>query len=150
MKLAKVISSNPSKTNSESLEVLIRRLYDIKTLLPTGYFKKTILKNKLLNSTRDMEYYCLASHKPANTLQGGFLDLHISLSTAKKHFKTRWVFRTCCGSPPFPQLSCKKPRHPGCNKNCFFSKRPSQQIIRPMSALSLIVILRYCDNSWHH
>lgn len=116
------MSSNSSKTPSQCLELLIEKLSDIQTSLPQDYRSETILRNKLLNSVRDVEACRLAYHKPADTVQGVISDLHASLATLKienpapsAHFVDRQYFRTNGDR-----------RKGGSNrqKKCFVCKRP--------------------------
>lgn len=55
---------------SKCLEVLIEKLSDIQSSLPTEYRSKTILKKNLLSFIEDVKDYQLAYHKSADTVQG--------------------------------------------------------------------------------
>lgn len=118
--LNKLVASNPTKTHSESLELLIGKSSDIQTALPSEDRNETIMKNKLLNAVRDVESCRLAYHKPADTVQGVISDLHASLSTAKQDIlKLAEPSAHPVDRRYIRNYNTTKPRHPGRIKNCF-------------------------------
>ena len=79
--LNKVMEDNTEKSATDCLELLVTRLQEIQSSLPTDYHSDIILSNKLLNAISDVEACRLAYQKPADTLQGIISDLHSSLAT---------------------------------------------------------------------
>lgn len=76
------MAKNDGKNYTECLEILIGRLSDIKISLPSAYRGEEILKDKSLNSVREIDACRLAYHKPAETLEGIISDLHASMATS--------------------------------------------------------------------
>lgn len=50
-----IIRQKPNKSKLDYLNILVSRLSDIQTPLPNEYHSEIILKNKLLNSIKDLE-----------------------------------------------------------------------------------------------
>lgn len=135
--LDKGFASNQSKTNSESLEIMIGKFSDIQILLPMENRVENILKNKLLNAVCGVKSCRFEYHKPADTIQGAFKNLHLFVSTAKKD-----ILKLTESSAPL--LDCRyvrnyraiKPRHPTVTITVLFESAldDGQQIIRPVSA----------------
>lgn len=82
--LSSVMARNIWKEPSECLDSLLNRLQDIQLSLPSEYKNDTIIRNKLLNSVKDVESCKLAYFKPAPTLGGVISDLYASVATMKK------------------------------------------------------------------
>lgn len=126
-----VKSKFPSSSLSECLEMMISKLTDIQSSLPSEYRNDTILRNKLLNSVRDVAECRLAYHKPADTVQGVISDLHASLATSES-----FAGSSSLQQPISAHLVDRKYyhadnsrnnsryRHEGTNKKCFVCGKP--------------------------
>lgn len=84
LSLNNFLSTNSDKSASKCFDFLITKLPDINTSLPDKYLRDTVLKNKFLNSVRDVESFRLSHHKPADTLQLVISDFHASLKTVNR------------------------------------------------------------------
>lgn len=65
-----VMTSSRDKTGNECLEILVSKLQNIQSSLPTPYKREEILHNKLLNAVKNIEACKLAYFKPADLLSG--------------------------------------------------------------------------------
>lgn len=79
--LKTMFESNIDKSPVECLELLITRLSEIQSNLQTEHRKDTILRDRLLIATLEVDACRLAYHKPSDTLQGVISDGHASLGT---------------------------------------------------------------------
>lgn len=79
-----VLDTDPEKSSSSCLEMMIERLSNIQSALPVEYRNETVLLKKLLNAARDVDSSQFAYLKPADTVQGVIADLYASLFTAKR------------------------------------------------------------------
>lgn len=61
---------------------MITALTDIQAFLPKEYRNDTILRKKLLNAVRTVDFCRLAYQKPAETVQSVISNLHFSLAFA--------------------------------------------------------------------
>lgn len=81
--LKDLVTTNRKKTPSACLDVLIAKLVVIQMSLCKEYGKSTILQETLLNAARDVDYFRLAYHNPAESVQSIISGLHASLASAK-------------------------------------------------------------------
>lgn len=66
--------------------MLVSKLSDIRSSVPNEYQSDIIMKNKLLNSIKNIESCKLAYQKPASTIQGVIADIYSALATSLSTF----------------------------------------------------------------
>lgn len=116
-----IIAKGGCSSDQDYLEKLVSKLQDTQSLLPSEYKSEEILKNRLLNSVKDIEACQLAYYKPASTLQGVISDIHASLAITSIKIQdgadSFFVDRT------FHTRNQKKHNHKLKDQVCFVCKR---------------------------
>lgn len=81
------IKKNWGRKTTDWLQLLVNKLQDLQSSLPTAYKSEDILYNKTLNEVKDVEAYKLSHFKPADKVSGLIDNLHsaISTSSCEKH-----------------------------------------------------------------
>ncbi|TQN63641.1 hypothetical protein CSHISOI_11811, partial [Colletotrichum shisoi] len=87
-------SSEPSKTKTEILELMISRLNVIQRALPASYQTDDFFRLQLLNACRGVPEARLCLYNPANTLEGVCGQLRSAIATAEYEAKAAGQYFT--------------------------------------------------------
>lgn len=88
------MTENQDKGITEKLDLLVCRLQGIQASHSLNYQSDLMLRNRLLNSVRDVANCRFDYRKPANTVQGVISGLYTSLCTTMNLLPTSPVHAT--------------------------------------------------------
>lgn len=75
-----IITQHPNMTKTECLTLLICTLSEIKLSLPVEYQSDVIMRNKILNSIKDINACKLTYQKSTESIQAVISDIHSALA----------------------------------------------------------------------